>query len=499
MTITTLPALNRSSPTFKADVDTFFGSQLPTFSTEVNTEIDRINQIGFGSYSATSTTSLTVGTGTKNLTIEAGKGFTAGQAIIVAETAAPANYMLGQVTSYDSGTGALVFDSTLTGGSGTASAWSIGVAAIDTGTAQIGDIVYSNNSPGAGWLQANGQIYLKAAYPALANVLGTLWCNLNDGLGVIGTPASKAPSALKWLNGQFVLLTATTTDSSQVYTSPDGGAFTARTSSETNYWADIEYGDGYYVAVAITGANRVMRSTDAITWVNSSAAEANNWYSLAYNGSGTFVAVSNTGTNRVMRSTTAGATWTGVNVPGHAWLKIIWTGTEFVAFASNRVMKSSDGVTWLDYSTNTALLPDKTIFDGKIFIGVSQGGSAYLIQSSDGITWSTLARAMPAGVVPSIQYLHYSNKTYFIAFSAPPVTPGINVAFSHDLFTWWHTWLAGYSTVFSPTRLCLAPNGNLVGVSSAASDSGYRKMSNYDTSTQFMLPLLGNNAYIKAE
>ena len=499
MTITALPSLSRSSPTFKADVDTFFGSQLPTFSTEVNTEIDRINQIGFGSYSATSTTSLTIGTGTKNLTIEAGKGFTAGQAIIVAETAAPANYMLGQVTSYDSGTGALVFDSTLEGGSGTASAWSIGVAAIDTGTAQIGDIVYSNNSPGAGWLQANGQIYLKAAYPALASVLGTLWCNLGEGLGVISAPASKAPSALKWLNGQFVLLTSTTTDSSQVYTSPDGIELTARTSSQTNAWLDIEYGDGYYVAVAATGSNRVMRSTDAINWVNSNAAEANNWNSLAYNGSGTFVAVSNTGTNRVMRSTTAGATWTVVNVPGYGWYKIIWTGTEFVAFASNRVMKSSDGVTWLDYSTNTALSPDKIIFDGEIFIGVSQSGSYYLVQSFDGITWSTLARAMPAGVTPSIQFLYYSNKTYFITFSAPSPTPGISVAFSHDLLTWWHTWFASYNTVFSPARLCLAPNGALVGVSSVASNSGFIKMGNYDTSTQFMLPLLGNNAYIKAE
>ena len=35
MPITVLPALDRTSLTFKADVDTFFGSQLPTFTTEV--------------------------------------------------------------------------------------------------------------------------------------------------------------------------------------------------------------------------------------------------------------------------------------------------------------------------------------------------------------------------------------------------------------------------------------------------------------------------------
>ena len=180
-------------------------------------------------------------------------------------------------------------------------------------------------------LQANGQVYLKAAYPALSSVLGTLWCNIGNGLTTVTPPASKSVSALKWLNGQFVYLTSTTSDSSQVYTSPDGGMWTARTSSQTNYWMDIEYGDGYYVAVAVSGANRVMRSTDAITWVNSSASEAANWFSLAYNGSGTFVAVAGSGTNRVMRSTTAGATWTGVSVPVYGWQKVIWTGAEFVA------------------------------------------------------------------------------------------------------------------------------------------------------------------------
>lgn len=37
MAVTPLPSLDRSSPTFRADVDTFFATQLPTFSTEVNT------------------------------------------------------------------------------------------------------------------------------------------------------------------------------------------------------------------------------------------------------------------------------------------------------------------------------------------------------------------------------------------------------------------------------------------------------------------------------
>jgi len=71
----------------------------------------------------TSTTSLTVGVGTKNIATQSGKNFVVGEWLLLARTAAPSNYMVGQVTSY-SGT-ALVMNSTATGGSGTYTDWTI--------------------------------------------------------------------------------------------------------------------------------------------------------------------------------------------------------------------------------------------------------------------------------------------------------------------------------------------------------------------------------------
>jgi hypothetical protein len=71
----------------------------------------------------TSTTSLTVGTGTKNITTQSGKNFVVGEWLLVARTAAPTNYMVGQVTSYS--TTALVVEVTATGGSGTYTDWTI--------------------------------------------------------------------------------------------------------------------------------------------------------------------------------------------------------------------------------------------------------------------------------------------------------------------------------------------------------------------------------------
>jgi hypothetical protein len=77
---------------------------------------------------ASSTTSLTIGTGSKSLTVETGKNFVIGMNLIIASTATPANYMYGQVTSYTSGSGAMVFNVTQIAGSGTLAAWTLSLS-----------------------------------------------------------------------------------------------------------------------------------------------------------------------------------------------------------------------------------------------------------------------------------------------------------------------------------------------------------------------------------
>jgi len=135
MTIPALPSLDRTSATFKTDLDAFFLTQLPATIPAFNAEIERVNNFAFGSYSATSTTSLVIGTGSKSLTVETGKGFTIGQPVLIASTAAPSNYMSGQVTAYNSGTGAMTVNVTAIGGSGTIASWAVSVSAVVLATA----------------------------------------------------------------------------------------------------------------------------------------------------------------------------------------------------------------------------------------------------------------------------------------------------------------------------------------------------------------------------
>lgn len=72
---------------------------------------------------AHSTTSMTIGTGSKSFTVQTGLNFTVGQTVKVGYDGT--KYMTGTVTSYNSGTGAMVVNVTSVVGSGTHPTWSV--------------------------------------------------------------------------------------------------------------------------------------------------------------------------------------------------------------------------------------------------------------------------------------------------------------------------------------------------------------------------------------
>ena len=123
------PNTNRPA-TFSSEMDAFLAALL-VFQTEMNAA----GSVAGLSLQSNSTTSLAIGTGSKSLTVETGKGYVPGQTVTVAHTTAPSNYMFGTVTSYNSGSGALVVGVTAIAGSGTYAVWSVGLAlSVDTST-----------------------------------------------------------------------------------------------------------------------------------------------------------------------------------------------------------------------------------------------------------------------------------------------------------------------------------------------------------------------------
>lgn len=125
----TAPSRSDDGTSFNSKADAFmawFGthvSEQTQWAAELPTTITGTD------FAATSTSSVAIGTGSKSFTIQTGKGYQIGQSVRVAGSAAPANYMDGQVTAYNSGTGALTVNVTATGGSGTRTDWVISLAA----------------------------------------------------------------------------------------------------------------------------------------------------------------------------------------------------------------------------------------------------------------------------------------------------------------------------------------------------------------------------------
>lgn len=113
----------RNDPAFRAYVDQFFTSILPTFSAELDAVATAFNN---GSLSATSTSSHTINlTAGKVFTVAAGLSFLKGMWVVAISTATADtnNYMVCMVQNY-TGT-SLTLDPKSIGGTGTIASWRI--------------------------------------------------------------------------------------------------------------------------------------------------------------------------------------------------------------------------------------------------------------------------------------------------------------------------------------------------------------------------------------
>ena len=169
--------------------------------------------------------------------------------------------------------------------------------------------------------------------------------------------------------------------------------WTPRTSAdETASWRSVAYGAGLWVAVAESGTNRVMTSTDGITWTPRTAAEANTWNSVAY-GNNLFVAVASTGTNRVMTSPD-GITWTARTAAAlYSWNSVAYGNNLFVAVgsgATDSVMTSPNGITWTAQTAAELATWNSVAYGNGRWVAVNGNGTKRVMTSTNGTTWSTV-------------------------------------------------------------------------------------------------------------
>ena len=122
------PLRSDSAAVFVEKADTFMAA-LPTFAVEANSVE---NALLTSTVTATSTTSLTIGTGSKSLTTQTGKAWIVGSWLYIVSSSSITNTMQGQVTAYNSGTGSLTVNVTSVSGAGTFASWAIGLSVVDS-------------------------------------------------------------------------------------------------------------------------------------------------------------------------------------------------------------------------------------------------------------------------------------------------------------------------------------------------------------------------------
>ena len=202
-----------------------------------------------------------------------------------------------------------------------------------------------------------------------------------------------------------------------------GDSWTAQTAAAGNIWESVAYGDGTFVAVATSGASRVMRSSDGVNW-NAVAAGSNTdqWLSVAF-GEGTFVAVADFGANQVMTSTDAGVTWSAQAVPGGSqWRSVTYGDGQFVAVAdsgTDRVMTSPDGFAWTPHAAAAASGWTSVTYGDGTFVAVAETGSGAatedrVMTSANGVDWVAHDSA-GAGAWIDVTYGVVSGQSTFVA------------------------------------------------------------------------------------
>ena len=128
-------------------------TEIDLFVRQLKASIPQINAViaafNFNATNSTSTTSLAIGYGTKNLNVGAGKSYDKGMAIACAYSTDPSKWMRGEVLSYDSGTGDLSFDSRyISSVTGTYATWVINQAAIEASVTDSRCVLTGNGGHG---------------------------------------------------------------------------------------------------------------------------------------------------------------------------------------------------------------------------------------------------------------------------------------------------------------------------------------------------------------
>lgn len=229
-------------------------------------------------------------------------------------------------------------------------------------------------------------------------------------------PSSQYWDNIVFGNGKFLAFIG---DKSTYYVySEDGINWTSGTLPVAMVYGGATFGAGKFVAVAANSqheggytSNVCIYSKDGITWNSSTLPAKLYWSDVAY-GNGKFVAISSgnvtSSTNNSSVATDIyaysddGINWTQGKLPTSSyWYNALFGNGKFIVTGNNSYAYSEDGINW---TSGTVSLGAITYGNGK-FVGVAAGNKAYY--SEDGINWTTTPA--PLDELTSLGAVTYGN------------------------------------------------------------------------------------------
>ena len=186
------------------------------------------------SLSGTSTTSVTIGTGTKSFATQPGLAFFTGGNLTIASTANPAvDYMVGIITSYDTTTGSLTASVSSYAGAGTHTDWIISVAGFQgvPGTVVAVSVASANGFTGTSSGGGSPQLTLTTSVNGMIKGNGSAMSMATSGTDYAPGTSSLATGILKSTTATGALSIAVPADFPTLNQDTTGNAATVTTNA----------------------------------------------------------------------------------------------------------------------------------------------------------------------------------------------------------------------------------------------------------------------------
>lgn len=244
---------------------------------------------------ATSSTSLLIEAAEKSFTLDqTGKAFSVGQNVVIASTASPLNSMIGTITAFTAGTGAVVVEVSSIAGTGTFDDWTISLQGRTGNNPFVTLGIFSVAAASVRPISNFESITTEGGDAPVGAPVRNILFSDNSGLFVRGSSGA-----------------------ANVYTSPDGQVWTARSVPSTGTWEirmDFSDQSKMYAKINNSTGGTAISDDGGVTWTATTATPQTTQKGARL-GNTLFTARSTSSLVTAYTSSDAGATWDTQTLP----------------------------------------------------------------------------------------------------------------------------------------------------------------------------------------